>query len=197
VTAAERVSALPEFLVVIAGSAGSLAPLCQLVHELGRELDAAVLIVIHFPPWERTALPVILARETLLPVTLGVQGEPLRAGHVYVAPPGYHHVRVRAGRILLQPQPRHFPRGKSADPLFTSAAAEFGSHALGVVLSGANRNGAAGMAAIKAAGGRTLVQDPAEAAFDTMPRAARECAVDLCASAPLLGRYLAEVCKRR
>jgi two-component system chemotaxis response regulator CheB len=193
----ERIDPLPAHFIVIAGSAGAQQPLRQLVRALGPELDAAVLVSIHHPPNKPTALAHILERETSLPVCVGIQGQPLRAGHIYVAPPGYHHVLVKNGRIHIRPEPRHMRRCVSADPLFHSAAAEFGNRTIGVLLSGANRNGAAGLRLIREAGGQALAQDPAEAAFSTMPLAGVEAGVDLCAGAEALGRYIAERCRKR
>jgi len=185
-----------QHVIVIVGSAGALLPLRRLVRELGPNLDAAVIITIHHPPDQPTLLADILSRETSLPVTIALQGELLRPAHVYVTPPGYHHVVVSNGCFELRPQPREGRRGRSADPLLLSAARDFGPRTIGVVLSGANTNGSAGLKAIRAAGGRALVQDPTEAAHATMPMAALQLGVDVCASAQALGRYLAEQCQQ-
>jgi two-component system chemotaxis response regulator CheB len=184
----------PEHVIVIAGSAGALAPLRQVIRTLGSELRAAVVVTIHSPPDQPTLLAQILSRDTSLPVKVAAPGELLRPGHVYVAPPGYHHVVLVDGRIQLRPHPRRALRGTSGDPLLISAASNFGSRAIGVVLSGSNRNGAAGLRAIRAAGGLGLAQDPGEATFATIPLAAIADGVDLCASAAGLGHYLVEAC---
>lgn len=184
-----------EHLIVIAGSAGALLPLQQLVRALGPNLDAAVVVTIHYPPDHPTFLADILSRETRLPVSVAIHGERLQPAHIYVAPPGYHQVVVNDGCFELRPHPREARRGRSADPLLLSAARDFGPRALGVVLSGANANGSAGLKAIRAAGGRALAQDPHEATFSTMPMAALRMGVDVCASAKELGQYLAEHCQ--
>jgi chemotaxis response regulator CheB len=183
------------WLILIAGSAGALMPLRRLVRALGPDLDAAVLITIHHLPDRPTLLGDILTQDTPLPVSIAAHGELLCPGHVYVAPPGYHHVTVGDGRVWLLPHPRHALRGNSADPLLTSAAREFGPRAIGVVLSGANRNGAAGMQVIRAAGGYVAAQDPREAAHATMPLATLEGGVDLCADAEAIGHQLALRCR--
>lgn len=187
----------PAHVIFIAGSAGSLSALQRLFCTLSPGIDAAVLITTHLPPDHRTRLPQILARVTPMPVSMARAGEALERGHVYVAPPGYHHVVMRHGRVHLHTQPVHAQRGVSADPLFVSAADEFGPAAIGVVLSGANTNGADGVRAIRAAGGRTVAQHPADAAFPIMPQAAARAGVDYCGSAEDIGRYLSSLCAAR
>jgi two-component system chemotaxis response regulator CheB len=187
----------PGRVIFIAGSAGSLSALRRLCSTLSPAIDAAVLIMTHLPPTHRTYLADILARCTSMPVNIAREGTRLAPGHVYIAPPGYHHVVVRSGRIHLQPQPVHARRGVSIDPLFASAAREFGASAVGVVLSGANTNGAAGVRTIRAAGGTTLAQRPGDAAFPVMPQAALAAGVDYCGSAEDIGRYLSVLCAPR
>jgi len=98
--------------------------------------------------------------------------EHVDAGTVYVAPPGYH-LLVEADHTLAlsMDAPVAFSR-PSIDVLFESAAVAYGERVLGIVLSGANNDGAAGLAAIRAAGGRAWVQQPADALAATMPQAA-------------------------
>jgi chemotaxis response regulator CheB len=192
-----EVSRRPAHLILIAGSAGSLSALNRLFGALSPDIDAAVLITIHLPPDHRTLLPRILARVTALPLSIPRAGEALQRGRVYVAPPGYHHVIVRGGRVHLRPQPTHARRGVSADPLFVSGAQDFGPAAIAVVLSGANTNGAEGVRAIRTAGGRAVAQDPSDAAFGVMPQAAMDAGVDYCGTAEDIGRYLSDVCMPR
>jgi two-component system chemotaxis response regulator CheB len=85
----------------------------------------------------------------------------------------------------------------SADPLFASGAEDFGASAIGVVLSGANANGAAGVQTIRAAGGTAIAQDPREAAYGQMPLAALSAGVDYCGSARQIARYLNIVCQAK
>ena len=187
----------PAHVIFIAGSAGSLSALQRLFGALSPSIDAAVMITTHLPPTHRTLLPSILARVTSMPLSVAGAGEPLERGRVYVAPPGYHHMLVRNGRVQLRPHPIHARRGVSADPLFVSAAESLGAAAVGVVLSGANTNGAAGVRAIRAAGGKTLAQSPHDAAFPIMPQAALDAGVDYCGSAEDIGRYLSVLCAPR
>lgn len=187
----------PAHVVVVAGSAGSLKPLREVVGELGTALDAAVVIQLHHPPDRPTFLADILGRETRLPVSVAVKGEPLESGRIYIAPPGHHHVALDGGIVQLIALRRELRRAFGANTLFSSAATEYGPRAIGVVLSGANANGAEGVRDIKAAGGLALVQEPGEAEFRVMPRAALAFGADLCAPAKELGRFLAEHCRGR
>ena len=132
-----------------------------------------------------------------MPVSLARVGARFEPRHVYVAPPGYHHVLVKEGRVQIQPRPIHARRGVSADPLFSSAAHDLGPSAIGVVLSGANTNGAAGLRAIRAAGGTALAQQPSDAAYPIMPQAALDAGVDYCGTAEELGQYLSSLCAPR
>jgi two-component system chemotaxis response regulator CheB len=169
----------------------------RLFKQLPADLDAAVVVSLHLPPWHRTYLAEILSRVSALPVSIALQGGRLRAAHVYVAPPGYHHVVVNGGRVQFRPHRRDAPRGVSADPLFVSAAEDFGAATIGVVLSGCNQNGAGGVRAIRAAGGKAVAQAPQDAAYATMPRAALQAGVDFCGSAEDIAHYLAAICRPR
>jgi two-component system chemotaxis response regulator CheB len=186
----------PRHLILVACSAGGLPALQRLFKQLPPDLDAAIVVTQHLPPWHRTRLADILSRVSRLPVSLARAGERLRNARVYVAPPGYHHVVVSGGRIHYQPQPRDAPRGVSADPLFVSGAKDFGAATIGVVLSGANRNGAAGVRAIRAVGGKAVAQAPQDAEYATMPRAALQAGVNFCGSVEDIAHYLAAICRR-
>ena len=193
VTANDRLRP-PAHVIVIAGSAGSLGALQRLFGTLSPSIDAAVLITTHLPPTHRTLLPDIIARVTSMPSSVARAGELLERGHVYVAPPGYHHVVVRGRRVHVLPQPIHMRRGVSADPLLVSAARDLGAAVIAVVLSGANTNGAAGVRAVRAAGGHAVAQDPKDADFAIMPRAAIDAGVDYSGNAEDIGRYLSSLC---
>jgi two-component system chemotaxis response regulator CheB len=113
----------------------------------------------------------VLARASRLPVREAGTGDVIRPGVVYVAPPNAH-MELRGGELVLTDEaPVHFVR-PSVDVLFTSVAAACGSHAVGVILTGAGVDGAAGLRAIKRSGGRTIVQDPTSAEYPGMPSAA-------------------------
>lgn len=158
-------------VVAVGASAGGVEALSRFVAGLPPDLPAAVLVVLHLSPTGPSLLPGILARAGPLPVAHASDGAPLHAGTILVAPPG-QHLQVVDGRVSLSPvSPVSGPR-PSADVLFASVARWYGRRCAGVVLSGTMHDGAAGLRAIGQGTGLTLVQDPAEAAFPGMPRAA-------------------------
>ena len=158
-------------VVVVAASAGGVEALLTLLPLLPADLPAAILVVLHVPAAGGTALPGILGRAGLLPAAAAEDGQPLRPGHIYVAPPD-HHLLVIDAAIRLSTGPRHQGHRPAADPLFFSAALTAGPRTIAVVLSGMLDDGAAGSAAVERRGGIVLIQDPAESTYGGMPRAA-------------------------
>jgi two-component system chemotaxis response regulator CheB len=158
-------------VVVIAASAGGVEALLTLLPLLPADLPASVLVVLHVPAAGGRALPGILSRAGKLPADAAVDGEPLRPGRIYVAPPD-HHLLVMGGIVRLSTGPRHQGHRPAADPLFLSAALTAGTRTIAVVLSGTLDDGSAGSAAVENRGGLVLIQDPAESAYEGMPRAA-------------------------
>ena len=158
-------------LVVIGASAGGVEALRELVAGLPAELAAAVLVVLHTPPTRDSRLPAILGRAGILPTAHARDGEGIRPGQIYVAPPNYH-LTVEAESLRLVQGPTENGFRPAADPLFRTAARAYGARVVGVVLSGALDDGAAGLTAIKQQGGVTVAQDPDEAIVPGMPRSA-------------------------
>jgi two-component system chemotaxis response regulator CheB len=163
----------PPAAVAVAASAGGVEALRTFVSGLPGDFPAAVLVVLHISPTGPTVLPEILSRAGSLPSRLAADGEPLAGGIILVAPPDRHlAVSGTTARVLAAPPENgHRP---CADVLLRSVARAFGAAGCGVVLSGTMDDGAAGLAAVHRAGGLALVQDPAEALFGGMPRAAIE-----------------------
>jgi two-component system chemotaxis response regulator CheB len=157
-------------IVVIAASAGGLDPLRRIIAALPLPCTAAVFVVMHIGP-HPSLLPRILSNTGLLPATFAQDDLLIKTGHIYVAPPD-HHMSLEASRIRLSRGPKVHHTRPAADPLFISAAEAHGEQVLGVVLSGGNSDGAAGLRAITAHGGTALVQDPKEAKMPFMPRSA-------------------------
>jgi two-component system chemotaxis response regulator CheB len=158
-------------IVTVAASAGGLEPLRTLLAALPADLPASVLVVLHIPATGGRTLPRILDRAGPLPAAAAVDGEPLRTGRVYVAPPD-RHLLVADGLVRTSRGPRQNGVRPSADPLFRSAALYGGPRTIGVVLSGMLDDAALGAATVERLGGRVVVQDPADAAYNSMPRCA-------------------------
>lgn len=157
-------------MIVVGASTGGVAALSTLVSTLPASLNAAILVVQHTGA-HPSILPQILASRSLLPVAHARHGEPVMAGHIYVAPPDHHMLFAHDCIRLTKGPKEHFTR-PAIDPLFLSAALARGPHVIGIVLTGALDDGTAGLQAIKACGGKALVQDPDEAQAPEMPRSA-------------------------
>ena len=155
-------------LVVVGASAGGVEGLRTIAAGLPADLPAAVGIVLHVSPNARSFLPEILSRDGPLKASHARDREPILAGHIAVAPPD-HHLLADAARWRVVRGPRENGARPAVDPLFRSAADEFGGRVVAVVLSGARGDGAAGAAVIAGAGGYVVVQDPDEAPFPDMP----------------------------
>lgn len=158
--------------VVLGTSAGGIDALFILLAGLPAPFRATVLAVLHLPE-DHDSKPVeVFANRLGIPVEEARPHAPVAAGTVYFAPPGYH-LLVEADRTFSFScdAPVLFSR-PSIDVLMESCADVYGSELAGMVLTGANEDGASGLACIKAAGGLAVVQDPAEAAHATMPLAA-------------------------
>jgi two-component system chemotaxis response regulator CheB len=183
-------------VVVVGASAGGVEALRQMVAGFPPDLPAAVLIVLHVPRSSPSALPAILARATSIAVRPAVDGEQLRHGRIYVAPVD-RHLLVIDNRIRLSRGPSENGHRPAIDPLFRSAARSFGPRVIGVVLSGSRDDGAAGLAVIADRGGMTIVQDPSDAVFSSMPRAAMEqTAPHHVVPASKIGPLLGEITRR-
>jgi two-component system chemotaxis response regulator CheB len=158
-------------IVVVGASAGGVEALRRLVAGLPADLPATVVIVLHVPRNATSVLPDILNRAGKLPVAHARDGERMKRGMVYVAPPGFH-LLVKQRTLRLSAGPEENSHRPSIDALFRSAATAHGARTIGVVLSGALDDGTAGLLAISRAGGMALVQDPDDALYPAMPSSA-------------------------
>jgi two-component system chemotaxis response regulator CheB len=166
------VSATPAEAVVIGASAGALEALSVLLPALPSSCRLPVFVVVHVPPRRRSALAELFQAKCRLEVREAEDKEPVVAGTIYFAPPDYHMlVEPDRSLSLSSDEPVHYSR-PAIDVLFESAADAYGAGLLGIILTGANQDGAKGLKAVADAGGTAIVQDPAEAAAPAMPEAA-------------------------
>lgn len=167
-------------IIVIGTSTGGLAALRELVRELPRDLPAAVFIVQHIDPLTPSVLPALLAQSGQLEVAHAMDNEEIRNSRVYVAPPD-NHLMIADGRVRLSQGPKENLTRPAIDPLFRSAALAFGGRVVGVLLTGELDDGTAGLWSIKDRGGITVVQDPREAEYPSMPQSAvKHVPIDYC-----------------
>lgn len=162
-------------VVAIGASAGGVPALVRIASALPAGFAPAVLVVLHVPPDARGEhFAATIGARCALPTYVPDAGEPVRAGAVGLAPPGYHlHVERDRALALSLDEPVCWSR-PSVDVLFESVARAYRAEALAIVLSGANGDGAEGARRVRASGGRCWVQAPDDAAMPAMPRAAIE-----------------------
>jgi two-component system chemotaxis response regulator CheB len=163
--------------IVIGASAGGIEALSVLFAALPRPLGVPVLVVLHIAAGSRTQWQMVF-RDATAPVLEAEDKDLAEAGNVYMAPPDYHLLVDEGGQLSLSADERVNLARPSIDVLFESAAWSFGGALLGVVLTGANADGAAGLAAIRAGGGGCWVQAPETATAVAMPRAALDAVPD-------------------
>ncbi len=158
-------------IVALAASAGGIGALGKVLGEFPAGFSVPVLVVQHLDRRHETVIANVLSRRTALRVKLAEADEHIAAGTVYVAPPNRHLLVDAEGMLTLTGSELvHFVR-PSADLLFESVAGAYGARAVAAVLSGTGRDGAMGLAAVKARGGTAIVQDPGSAEFSGMPEA--------------------------
>lgn len=166
---------------VIGASAGGVQALRQLGKDLPAELQASVFIVLHIPPdGSRFLLPEILTACGALEAHAALDGEPILAERIYVAPSD-QHLAIEDGHVWLRRTLKVKRFRPAIDVLFRSAAHTCASRVVGVVLTGVLHDGTRGLKAIRKCGGLAVVQDPREAEFHEMPFSAmKDLAVNYC-----------------
>ena len=177
-------------IVVIGASSGGIDALRAFVAALPADFPTPIAIVMHTSPQSPGILDQILGRAGTLTAVMASNGERVRPGRIYVAPPDLHLI-IEPGTLRLTKGPKENRFRPAIDPLFRSAAQVYGPAATGVVLTGNLDDGTAGLWAIKQLGGISIVQDPSDAQFPDMPRSAlTHCAPDyvvpIAGLAPLL-----------
>jgi two-component system chemotaxis response regulator CheB len=159
-------------VVAVASSAGGIAALSEILGSLPGDFPAAIVVVQHLDPRHRSLMADILRRRTALSVVQASEGDHLRPGTAYIAPPDRHLLVNANGTLsLTQSELVHFVR-PSADLLFESVAASYRNRAIAVVLTGTGSDGSMGIGAIKKMGGTVVAQDQESAEFSGMPGAA-------------------------
>lgn len=160
--------------VVIGASAGAIDALSVILPALSEDYRLPIMIVVHLPPQHDSRLAQLLQSKCRLRVVEAQDKEPISAGFVYFAPPDYHLLVERDCRLSLSSEePVHHSR-PAIDVLFETAAEAYQAGLIGVILSGANWDGAAGLRKIVEEGGVALVQRPDLAYASRMPQSAIE-----------------------
>jgi two-component system, chemotaxis family, CheB/CheR fusion protein len=169
--AARTSSHLPFPVVGVGASAGGLEAFSKLLRRIPSDTRLAMVLVQHLSPNHESHLPELLGASTTLPVLQAHDGIEIEAGHVYVTPPNAR-MGVTDGKLRVLQRPSDKSQFTPIDYFFGAMAAHYQERGIAVVLSGTASDGALGLGAVKAAGGITFVQDPTEAKYDGMPRAA-------------------------
>jgi two-component system chemotaxis response regulator CheB len=157
-------------IICIGASAGGVDALMKLAPMLAPDLPAALFVIQHVPA-SQSLLPEILSRAGPLPAGHPSDGDPIEYGTIYVAPPD-NHLLIEHGHVRIVRGPKENGFRPAIDATFRTAARAYGPRAVGVVLTGMLDDGTAGLLAIKRRGGVAVAQNPAEAAYPSMPATA-------------------------
>lgn len=155
-------------IIVVGASAGGVYALKDLVTSLPPDLKASIFVVLHVSPHSPSFLPDILTSAGNLEAVHPKDGELVQPGRIYVAPPD-HHLLVEYDQVIVKKGPKENRFRPSIDALFRSAAYTYGPRVIGVVLTGMLDDGTSGMWSVKRLGGLTIVQEPDEAMYSSMP----------------------------
>lgn len=173
---------IPPRAVVIGASAGAIQALSEILPALPADYPSPILVVVHVPADRSNILAPLFQPKCRMTVREAEDKEPALPGTIYFAPPDYHLLVEQEGTLSLSTEEPVLHSRPSIDVLFESAADAFGDAVVGIVLTGANADGADGLKAIAAAGGVALVENPSTAFADAMPLAA----IQACPSARVL-----------
>lgn len=180
-------------IVVIGSSAGGVLALKELVTSLPADFNAPIFVVQHVAAYANSLLPEILSHAGALKAIHPKDGDLIKSGYIYLAPPD-HHLLIEKDRVLVKKGPKENRFRPSIDALFRSAAYTFGSRVVGVVLTGLLDDGTSGMWSIKRLGGLGIVQTPDDAQFSSMPVSVLEyVAVDYVVPMAELGDLLSRI----
>jgi two-component system, chemotaxis family, protein-glutamate methylesterase/glutaminase len=158
--------------IVIGASAGGIMALLKLLKFLPTHFPLPIVVVLHVPDTRDSKLADVFQYHLAMNVKQPLDKEWIMPGTVYFAPAGYHlSIEKNFSFSLSCEEPESFAR-PAIDVLMQSAADAYGVALAGIILTGANHDGAAGLASISAAGGLSIVQDPQEAETPIMPQSA-------------------------
>jgi two-component system, chemotaxis family, protein-glutamate methylesterase/glutaminase len=185
-------------LICVGASWGGLHAIGRLLADIPDDVAQPIVIAQHRAPNAiEGALAELLGRQTSRPVADVDDKAPIERGHVYVAPPDYH-LLIERGSFALSVDERVQHARPSVDVLFESAADAYGDGVIGVILTGANQDGAAGLARIKNRGGVAVIQDPVGAERRTMPDAAIAATIaDAVLPLEAIGSFIYGLCVER
>ena len=155
-------------IIVVGASAGGITALSELLSSIPDDLKASIFVVLHLPAASPSVLPAILTRAGKLKAYHPVDGEQIKPGVIYVAPPD-HHLLLEGRRVLVKKGPKENNFRPSIDALFRSAAYVYGPRVIGIVLSGLLNDGTSGLWSVKRLGGITIIQEPTDADYPSMP----------------------------
>jgi two-component system chemotaxis response regulator CheB len=158
--------------IVIGASAGGVEALMNIFAGLPKGFGVPIITVLHLPDGRHSPLAQVFDRRVAMHVVEACDKQTIEPGTLYFAGPGYHLSVEHDRSLSLSQEDRVHHSRPAIDYLFESAADAYGSGLLAILLTGANQDGARGLAHVKALGGTTVVQDPTEARVAVMPRAA-------------------------
>jgi len=183
--------------VVIGVSAGGLRALSEILNGLPENYPLPLIVIQHRSKEERTLLEEVLQAKCAISIKQADEKETIKGGTVYFAPPDYHLLVERDHSFSLTcDEPVNFSR-PSIDLLFETASEVYKDKLVGVILTGANSDGAAGIQAIQQRGGLTIAQDPETSHFPDMPRAAIDTgSVQHILTAPAIKYFLLDLAKK-
>ena len=158
--------------IVIGSSAGGLNALKIIFSALDKNFKIPIIVVQHISPHSDNYITTYLDKNSRVNVKEAEEKEAIKEGNIYFAPPNFHLLIERDKTFSLSTEERVNYARPSIDILFETAVYAYGKHLAGIILTGANHDGANGMRLIKQYGGLTIVQDPKNAEVDTMPTCA-------------------------
>ncbi len=181
-------------IIVMGGSSGAMTVLAELLPDFPADFPVPIVIAVHLHPRQDNAHIERLTSQCALRVKEADEKESIQAGAIYLAPPNYHLLIENDRTFSLSIDERVNYARPSIDVLFETAAQVYGPQTIGVVLTGANNDGAGGLRLIKERGGLAIVQDPRTAESTFMPQAALEAtSVDHMLSVPEIGKLLVKI----